>query len=224
MQRAAYVTEAQAHAELNLPPLRQSLAELVTELSDPQVLAVGWRDFSGRLVAAVRARIGAPDARSAEIGRLTVVPDRQGQQRGTRLLFAIEGQLPDSVTELRLFTGERSEDNLRLYRRLGYSESSRTDTAAGYRLVHLYKTCGSAAGPARAAVFSTLTVPFEAPCLGLGVRTRGCPGFSAGRSLGALCRGQYLTLVELPSLATIFLASKQSPWSRFDPPLPSYCG
>jgi GNAT superfamily N-acetyltransferase len=143
LQRAAYVTEAQAHADLNLPPLRQSLAELATELSDPQVLAVGWRDSSGRLVAAVRARIGTPDARVAEIGRLTVVPDRQGQQLGTRLLSAVEDQLPDSVTELRLFTGERSEGNLRLYRRLGYSESSRTDTGAGYGLVHLHKTRAS---------------------------------------------------------------------------------
>lgn len=140
LQRAAYVTEAQAHADMNLPPLRQSLAELVTELSDPHVLAVGWRDSSGRLVAAVRVRFGAPVARVAQIGRLTVVPDRQGQQLGTRLLSAIEDQLPDSVTELRLFTGERSEGNLRLYRRLGYSEISRTDTGAGYRLVHLHKT------------------------------------------------------------------------------------
>lgn len=139
LQRAAYVTEAQAHADVNLPPLRQSLAELIIELSDPQVLALGWRDSSDRLVAAVRARTGAADARVAEIGRLTVVPDRQGQQLGSRLLATIEDQLPGSVTELRLFTGEHSDGNLRLYRRLGYSESSRTDTPAGYHLVHLRK-------------------------------------------------------------------------------------
>lgn len=39
LQRAAYVTEAQAHADLDRPPLRQPLAELLTELIDPQVLA-----------------------------------------------------------------------------------------------------------------------------------------------------------------------------------------
>ena len=52
LQRAAYVTEARAHADLNLPPLRQSFAEVAAELTDPEVLALGWRDLSGRLVAA----------------------------------------------------------------------------------------------------------------------------------------------------------------------------
>lgn len=40
LQRAVYVTEAQA--DVNLPPLRQSLAEVAAELADPKVLAVGW--------------------------------------------------------------------------------------------------------------------------------------------------------------------------------------
>ncbi|WP_217631258.1 GNAT family N-acetyltransferase [Modestobacter sp. DSM 44400] len=52
-----------------------------------------------------------------EIGRLTVVPDRQGQGLGSQLLIAVEGRLPPTVRELRLFTGEHSEANLRLYAR-----------------------------------------------------------------------------------------------------------
>jgi hypothetical protein len=40
LQRAAYVTEAQAHNDLALPPLTQSLAELRAELNDP--LCVAW--------------------------------------------------------------------------------------------------------------------------------------------------------------------------------------
>ena len=47
--------------------------------------------------------------------------------------------LPVTVTELRLFTGEHSAGNLRLYVRLGYRESRRQPTPAGYRLVHLAK-------------------------------------------------------------------------------------
>ncbi len=139
LQRAAYVTEAQAHADLNLPPLRQSLAEVATELADPEVLALGWRNPSGRLVAAVRARVTTDGLRVAEIGRLAVVPDHQGQRLGTRLLAAVEEQLPATVTELRLFTGEHSAGNLRLYAQLGYRESRRQLTPAGYRLVHLTK-------------------------------------------------------------------------------------
>jgi hypothetical protein len=45
-QQAAYVTEAQAHRDLDLAPLRQSLAELAAELDDPRMLAIGWRDES----------------------------------------------------------------------------------------------------------------------------------------------------------------------------------
>ena len=136
LQRASYVTEAQAHGDVDLPPLRQLLAEVAAELADPQVLALGWRDPGGRLVAAVRARTSAGDARVAEVGRVTVVPDRQGQGLGIRLLAAVEEQLPASVRELRLFTGEHSDGNLRLYARLGYRETHRQPTPANYRLVH----------------------------------------------------------------------------------------
>lgn len=140
VQRAAYVTEAQAHGDLDLPPLRQPLSELAAELAHPHVLARGWRDVDGRLLAAVRARIHPDDPAIADIGRLTVVPDRQGQGLGSGLLSAVEEQLPPPVRELRLFTGERSEANLRLYTRLGYTETGRESTAAGYALVHLHKT------------------------------------------------------------------------------------
>jgi GNAT superfamily N-acetyltransferase len=139
LQRAAYVTEAQAHSDVDLLPLRQTLAELTAELFDSQVLAVGWRSGEGRLVAAGRARVPLDAPNVAHVGRLTVVPDRQGQGLGTSLLGAIEAGLPASVTELRLFTGERSADNLRLYERFGYVETAREPTPAGYALVHLRK-------------------------------------------------------------------------------------
>jgi GNAT superfamily N-acetyltransferase len=75
----------------------------------------------------------------AEVGRLTVVPDRQGEGLGSSLLAAVEGLLPATLTELRLFTGEFSEGNLRLYQRLGYTETHRQVTPAGYALVHMAK-------------------------------------------------------------------------------------
>jgi hypothetical protein len=43
------------------------------------------------------------------------------------------------VTVIRLFTGEHSQSNIRLYQRLGYHETGRT-LAVGYHLVHLAKT------------------------------------------------------------------------------------
>ena len=139
LQRAAYVTEAQAHRDVDLPPLRQLLSDLAAELGDQEVFAAGWRDQARRLVAAVRVRMRPSAPTVAEVGRLTVVPDRQGEGLGSSLLAGVEGLLPASVTELRLFTGEFSEGNLRLYQRLGYTETHRQATPAGYALVHMAK-------------------------------------------------------------------------------------
>lgn len=140
LQRAAYVTEAQAHDDLALPALAQSLDDLSAELGSDDVTAYGFRaEPAGRLLAAVRVRFSGEGGRVAHVGRLAVVPDRQGQGLGTRLLAAVEERLPDLVEELRLFTGERSHGNLRLYRRLGYVETHREPLPAGYHLVHLSK-------------------------------------------------------------------------------------
>jgi GNAT superfamily N-acetyltransferase len=135
LQRAAYVTEAQAHADFTMPPLVQSLDELAAELADPRVLALGVRE-NGRLVASVRVRI---DHETGELGRLVVAPDRQGHGLGSRLLRQVEERLPGHVRRLRLFTGEHSRANQRLYTRHGYVEDHRSP-AGDYQLVHMVKT------------------------------------------------------------------------------------
>lgn len=135
LQRAAYVTEAQLHGDLRMPPLAQSLPELLAELADPDVTAFGYRE-AGRLVAAVRVRILGPVAR---IGRLCVVPDLQGRGLGTALLNAVHARLPAEVTRTELFTGEHSAANLRLYARLGYVETHRQDLG-GYQLVFMSRS------------------------------------------------------------------------------------
>ncbi len=133
LQRAAYVTEAQAHHDLDLPPLTQSLEELRAELNDPDVAALGVREDS-RLVGAVRLRrIGS----AVELGRLTVVPDCQGKGVGSFLLGEAETVFPDA-REMQLFTGEHSTANMRLYERSGYVETGRTPVG-DYSIVHLAK-------------------------------------------------------------------------------------
>lgn len=136
LQRAAYVTEAQLNGDCHLPPLSQTLAELIAELRDPAVTAFGIRDPAGHLVAAVRIR--AEGGARAEVRRLAVVPDRQGQGLGTRLLLAAEDLCPAGTTQLYLFTGDRSVGNLALYQRHGYRETHRTP-AGTHNLVHFVK-------------------------------------------------------------------------------------
>jgi GNAT superfamily N-acetyltransferase len=134
LQRAGYITEAQLHDELNLPPLRQSVDEVREELANPAVTALGLR-AGHRLVGAVRLRdLGGGQV---DLGRLVVAPDQQRLGLGSRLLVAAESALP-GTRRIHLFTGERSEANLRLYRRLGYVETHRTP-AGGHELVHLTK-------------------------------------------------------------------------------------
>lgn len=134
LQRAAYVTEAPLHGDVNLPPLTQTLTELVAEIESPQVTVWGYRDAS-RLLASTRIEI-AHDV--AQLRRTAVAPDVQGRGLGSAFLRWVENLLPASVSAVELFTGEHSEANLRLYRRLGYAEVRRSSVGA-YSLVHMRK-------------------------------------------------------------------------------------
>lgn len=131
LQRAAFVTEAQRYNSPFHPALLQTLAELVAELATTTCIAA----FTGpRLVGAVRTH-EADDV--LHISRLLVAPDLQGLGIGTRLLAAAEER--SRLARASLFTGHRSDGNLRLYRRLGYVEQRREDIGAGVLLVYLTK-------------------------------------------------------------------------------------
>ena len=131
LQRAAYVTEAQLHDDVRLPPLVQTLAELEHELTTGSCLAAR---AGSRLVGAVRTR--ERDG-VLHVGRLAVVPDLQGRGIGTRLLLAAERTT--RLARATLFTGARSTANLRLYRRHGYVDDHHEAVRPGLELVHLVK-------------------------------------------------------------------------------------
>ena len=146
LQRAGYVTEGQRYDTVWLPPLTQTVRELAEELADPRTVGVGLRE-KGRLVAAVRLRHRNGEV---ELRRLVVAPDRQGDGLGSTLLRVAEAILAPGTRRLVLFTGARSADNLRLYRRNGYVETHRT-AGSGHELVHLAKTVTPDAVPPPAA-------------------------------------------------------------------------
>jgi GNAT superfamily N-acetyltransferase len=126
LQRAAYVGEAMLYDQF-LPPLFETLEEIRAVLDDPAVLVLGIRD-QGRLIGTARVK---PDG---EIARISVAPDRQHEGFGTRLL---EAAIARGGTWL--FTGDRSEANLRLYRRHGFLETHR-EPVPGHALVYLKRT------------------------------------------------------------------------------------
>lgn len=123
LQRAAYVGEAMLYDQF-LPPLSETMDEIHAVLGDPDVVVLGIRD-DGRLIGTARVKA------DGEIARVAVAPDRQHEGLGTRLL---EAAIERGGTWL--FTGDRSEANLRLYRRHGFQETHRVPVP-GHELVYL---------------------------------------------------------------------------------------
>ena len=114
LQRACWVQEAQANDTLDIPALHESLADVEVDLGR-------WDTWvarsAGRLVGSARGRL---DGDVWHIGRLMVAPDLQGRGIGRQLLAHIESVAPAAAASYSLFTGSRSEANLRRYKRAGY--------------------------------------------------------------------------------------------------------
>ncbi|MGH3239697.1 MAG: GNAT family N-acetyltransferase [Spirillospora sp.] len=134
VQRAAYVAEAQLYGDPFIPPLVESFEQLRKVLGGDAVVLKAVLD--GRLVGAVRAQFSD---HTCLVGRLVVVPDLQGRGIGGRLLAALEDEVAGRADACVLFTGHLSDTNLRLYRRVGYTETHRERVAAHLTLVHMRK-------------------------------------------------------------------------------------
>jgi ribosomal protein S18 acetylase RimI-like enzyme len=132
LQKLAYESEARLYDDWTLPPLTQALPELRDEFATSVVL----KAMEGaQLAGSVRAR--ATDGR-CDITRLIVRPDLQGRGVGTMLMRHIEAEFPQARA-FELFTGSRSEGNLRLYERLGFRRSREKVLSKAVTLVFLEK-------------------------------------------------------------------------------------
>jgi GNAT superfamily N-acetyltransferase len=137
VQYAAYLSEARRYGTTEIPPLRETVAQLAADLQRPEVRAFGaWAGT--RLVGSVRLRgerVGTGSG-CAELARYSVAPDVQGHGIGRALMERAHAELAaGDVTWL--VTGARSEENLRLYHRAGYEETGRLVDAAGVELLRL---------------------------------------------------------------------------------------
>jgi tRNA (guanine37-N1)-methyltransferase len=117
LQRACWVKEAQENELLWMPPLTETLDEVRRDLD----LWTTWVLTSvERLVGSVRGMRGEADPTVWEIGRLMVAEDLRGRGLGRLLLEHVEASAPADVTAYTMFTGARSADNLRMYKKAGY--------------------------------------------------------------------------------------------------------
>lgn len=121
LQRLAYRIEAERYDDFSLPPLVETREDLLALFGTHTILVARWSAgvatvVTDPIVGTVRARVIGD---TAHIARLAVAPALHGRGIGRRLLTAIERAV-GPVTRYELFTGHRSERNLRLYERAGY--------------------------------------------------------------------------------------------------------
>lgn len=131
LQKLAYQSEAQRYNDFDLPPLRQTLAEIQADFARMTF----FKAIAGeRIVGSVR---GYAKDGTCYIGRLIVHPDMQNQGVGMRLMQALEQHF-SIVQRFELFTSHKSEPALHLYHELGYHEFRRQDMAT-HTIVFLEK-------------------------------------------------------------------------------------
>lgn len=136
LQYLCYQTEAELYGDYSIEPLTQTLDGLRAELAGGCVLVARLGD---EVVGSVR---GAVDAEgTGHINKLIVHPRMQRHGLGGRLLNAVETRLAgeQGARRFRLFTGHRSDGNLRLYRRCGYVPAATERVSPKLSLITLEK-------------------------------------------------------------------------------------
>ncbi|REK90061.1 GNAT family N-acetyltransferase [Streptomyces inhibens] len=118
LQYLCYQSEAALYDDYGIEPLTQTLQALRAELAEGCVVVARLGE---EVVGSVRGTVDADG--TAQIAKLIVHPRLQRHGLGGRLLAAVEERLAAerSARRYRLFTGHRSEGNLRLYRSHGYA-------------------------------------------------------------------------------------------------------
>ncbi|MER6995851.1 GNAT family N-acetyltransferase [Streptomyces sp. NPDC000410] len=136
LQYLCYQSEAELYGDYSIEPLTQTLDELRAELARGHALVAR---LGNEVIASVRGE--TDEAGTAKIAKLIVHPRMQSHGLGGRLLRAIEAHFAgESATKrFQLFTGHRSERNLRLYRSHGYTQVATRQLGPGLTLVTLEK-------------------------------------------------------------------------------------
>ena len=178
LQYAAYQSEAEIYNDFTIQPLTQTLDELIAEYHNSVILKAVR---NGEIIGSVRAYA---EGDTVYIGKLIVRPDCQGKGLGKRLLAAVEGKLHRKRFEL--FTGCKSDYNLRLYEKAGYTRFKEETDDAGIRFVYLEKqyddgtniAVGISFGMAIGVLIGTLTNN-----IGLWLSIGLCLGVAVGASI-----------------------------------------
>ncbi|MBU2453289.1 MAG: GNAT family N-acetyltransferase [Proteobacteria bacterium] len=113
LQKLAYVSEAEIIDDFSIPPLHQTRKEIRSEFHHQIFLKV---ELGNQIIGSVRTYL---EKGTGYIGKLIVHPNHQNLGIGKRLLHAAEKLFPDA-DRYELFTGQKSEKNLYIYKKNGY--------------------------------------------------------------------------------------------------------
>ncbi len=132
LQKISYQKEAIQYDDWTIPPLMQTLDEIMAEYENNVFLKA---QCEARIVGSVRALL---DSDTCKIGRLIVHPKYQRKGIGSLLMKNIEATFP-KAKRFQLFTGTKSADNIRLYQKLGYKQYQQQDLSEKVRIVLMEK-------------------------------------------------------------------------------------
>ena len=133
LQKLAYQSEAAIYNDYSIPPLTETIEEIQEDFYNKIFL----KTTSGnKIIGSVRAY---SDGHSCFLERLIVHPEWRGKGIGTELMKAIEARFVD-VRRYELFTGIKSEGNIRLYKRLGYIPFKENVLNISVTLIYMEKT------------------------------------------------------------------------------------
>ena len=107
LQYLAYQSEADLFGKRDIPPLKQTLDEVIEEYNQGVILKLV--DDNNVIIGSVRAK---EKNGTVYIGKLMVHPDYRCKGYGSRMLNEIETYFPQRRYEL--FTSTRSINNIRL--------------------------------------------------------------------------------------------------------------
>jgi ribosomal protein S18 acetylase RimI-like enzyme len=132
LQYLAYQSEAALFGNNDIPPLRQTLDEVIEEYHKGIILKMV--DTDNLIIGSIRAW---EMKETVYVGKLMVHPDYRHRGYGTKLLRRIEEYYPQKRYEL--FTSTRSIDNIRLYQKMGYQEFDRRRVDDQLEFVYMEK-------------------------------------------------------------------------------------
>lgn len=132
LQKKAFKQEAERYGDYNIEPLTVCLENTIEEFKKSVVLKIVE---TGKIIGSVR---GISLGGVCHIGKLIVDPDFQNKGYGTALMNAIEKEFNDSRS-YQLMTGAKSENNLHLYKKLGYKITGTENLTEKVSLVNLVK-------------------------------------------------------------------------------------